>query len=141
MPAAQGFDRRRLGKALLSRFALVGIGATVLYGVLAMFLGHALPPVQASFTAYAIATAFSYLGHKFITFLSHGAHRAELPRFLVLSAVGFAIATALPALLTEGLAWPPSVAVLLTCALVPVINLVVLDRWVFARRRAPADQE
>lgn len=123
-----------MGAGLLSRFALVGIGATLLYAVLAMLLTQAMQPVAASFAAYAVATMFSYAGHKFVTFMSSGAHRAEAPRFLVLTAVGFGIATALPALLTSGLGWPPAVPVGLTCILIPIINLFVLDRWVFARR-------
>lgn len=139
MPAAGGSERPgagRIGPALLSRFALIGVGATVLYGVLALVLARALAPVQASVAAYAVATLFSYLGHKFVTFMSDGAHRTEAPRFLMLSAVGFAIATVLPALFTNLLGWPPIVAVIATCIVVPLLNLLVLDRWVFAGRDA-----
>lgn len=139
MPAAPGSDgppARRSGLALLSRFALIGVGATLLYAVLALLMSDALPPVPASLAAYAVATAFSYLGHKFVTFVSEGAHRTEMPRFLVLTLAGFGIATALPAVLTSMLGWPPAIAVLLTCVLVPAVNFFVLDRWVFARRAA-----
>jgi len=128
--------RRRLGPALLSRFALVGIGATLLYAVLALGFSEwaALPPVQASLAAYALATVFSYLGHKFVTFMSAGAHREEGPRFAVVAAAGFGIAAALPAVLSTGLGLPSYVPVVLTCVLVPLVNLFVLDRWVFANR-------
>jgi putative flippase GtrA len=55
----------------------------------------------------------------------------ELPRFLLLTASGLAVAVALPGLLTQMLGVPASVPILLTCIAVPVINYVVLGRWVF----------
>ncbi|MER8671189.1 GtrA family protein [Mesorhizobium sp. M1156] len=78
---------------------------------------------------------FSYLAHKLVTFASGGSHRSEAPRFFLLTATGFAVAYAAPALLTAKLGLPPIIAILVTCLLVPAINLLLLDRWVFAQRR------
>ncbi len=139
-PGSEAVARRRagagLGAGLVSRFALVGLGATLLYASLALLFSQmALAPVQASVLAYAVATVFSYLGQKFLAFRSPGAHRSELPKFLVLTAVGFGVATAMPAVFSGLLGFPPYVPVVATCIVVPLINLFVLDRWVFSARR------
>ncbi|TIX34713.1 MAG: GtrA family protein, partial [Mesorhizobium sp.] len=49
----------------------------------------------------------------------------------LLTASGLAVAIALPGLLTQMLGVPAAVPILLTCIAVPVINYVVLGRWVF----------
>ena len=128
-----------LGAGLVTRFAMVGIGATLLYASLALLFSQmALAPIQASVLAYAVATVFSYLGQKFLAFRSRGAHRSELPKFLALTAVGFGVATAMPAFFSGLLGFQPYVAVVATCIVVPLINLFVLDRWVFSARRETA---
>jgi putative flippase GtrA len=122
---------------LLLRFVLVGIAATALYAILAtLFMTRVgLSAVPASLAAYAAAALFSYLAHKSGTFMSRGRHRAEAPRFVLLTAVGLAVAFAAPALLTGVLGLPGIVPVLVTCILIPALNLLALDRWVFARRK------
>lgn len=126
------------GPKLLIRFGLVGIAATALYATLATILMNrewfGLTAVQASLAAYAAAALFSYVAHKSATFMSRGRHRTEAPRFLLLTAMGFAVAYMAPALLTGVLRLPAIIPVLVTCILVPVLNLLVLDRWVFAQR-------
>lgn len=145
MPAALGSEAAipgiaRLGVALLGRFVSVGIAATILYGGVAILLVEwkvaALGMVSASMIAYAVAALFSYLGHKFVTFMSPGSHRVELPRFLALTGVGFAIAGGLSMLFAGMPGVPHYVPVLLTCVTVPIINFVVMDWWVFASRKA-----
>jgi putative flippase GtrA len=132
-PAIAGF-----GPMLLMRFGLVGIAATALYAALASVLmspkWFGLSAVRASLAAYAAAALFSYLAHKGVTFMSRGRHRAEAPRFLLLTATGLAVAYGAPALLTGMLGLPGIVPVLVTCIAIPVLNLIVLGRWVFAPR-------
>ncbi|MER8436696.1 GtrA family protein [Mesorhizobium sp. M1312] len=127
------------GLKLLARFGVVGIAATTLYTVLAIALVESrwigFSPVQASLAAYAAAAVFSYLAHKSVTFMSNGSHRSEAARFLLLTATGFAVAYAAPALLTAKLGLPPIIGILVTCLLIPAVNLLMLDRWVFAQRR------
>ncbi|MDX8466006.1 GtrA family protein [Mesorhizobium sp. VK23B] len=139
MPVPAMRDHRRVaGLRLLARFGTVGIIATILYAVLAAFFSRAgwigLAPVEASFVAYAAAALFSYLAHKFFTFMSAGSHSAEAPRFLLLTLTGLAVAYAAPILLTVKLGLPFVVPVLVTCLVIPALNLLVLDRWVFAER-------
>jgi putative flippase GtrA len=123
---------------LLARFGLVGIAATILYAALVAVFTKSerigLTPIQASLAAYAAATLFSYLAHKYVTFVSGGSHQTEAPRFLVLAATGLAIAYGAPALLTVKLGLPLIIPVVVTCLLVPAVNFFVLDRWVFAER-------
>ncbi|RWN52851.1 MAG: GtrA family protein [Mesorhizobium sp.] len=128
----------RTGLKLLARFGLVGIAATILYAALAAAFAKweriGFSPIQASLAAYAAAALFSYLAHKSVTFVSGGSHRSEAPRFLLLAVTGLAVAYGAPALLTVKLGLPLIIPVLATCLLVPAINFVVLDRWVFAKR-------
>ena len=119
------------------RFGLVGIAATTLYAALAIvFMRVGLATVQASLAAYAATALFSYLAHKSVTFMSLGRHRTEAPRFLLLTATGLAVAYLAPALLTGLFGLPGIVPVLVTCILIPALNLLVLDRWVFAERKS-----
>lgn len=120
----------------VSRFALIGGASTLIYAACASALSgvggrEVLSPVAASIAAYGIAAVFSYAGHKYFTFVSRGAHALELPRFLALTASGLAVATAAPGILTGMLGLPPAVPILFTCIAVPVVNYVVMGRWVF----------
>ncbi|MBM2710444.1 GtrA family protein [Mesorhizobium caraganae] len=119
----------------MSRFALIGVGSTLIYAVCAFVLSRGqeaiLPATLASVAAYAIAALFSYTGHKYFTFMSGGDHAMELPRFLLLTASGLIVAVVLPGLLTQMLGIPAAIPILLTCIAVPIVNYIVLGRWVF----------
>jgi putative flippase GtrA len=124
------------------RFATIGIGATFLYAGLSLFLEEVfdLSSIGASITGYAIAASFSYLGHKYFTFLSAGEHREEVPRFVVTVLTGLGIATIAPFFFTYFLGLASWVAIAFTCIVIPATNLVVLDRWVFSNQRAKDDR-
>ena len=128
------------GPRRLMRFGMVGIAATALYGVLAVLLTNGrwigLDAVQASLAAYAVAALFSYVAHKSVTFMSPGLHRTEAPRFFLVTAIGFAVAYTAPALLTGVFGMQSIISVLATCIVVPAVNFLVLDRWVFAARKS-----
>lgn len=139
MPAAPVSESRVAAlntMKLLARFGAVGLSATALYAVLAFILGQGahFAPVRASLTAYAAAAAYSYVAHKIVTFMSPGQHRSEAPRFLVATAAGFAVAYLAPAVLVGWLGLPPALPIVVTSLLVPVVNFVLLSRWVFADR-------
>lgn len=115
------------------RFAVVGIGATLLYAFLALQLtSGGGDPAIASATAYALAAIFSYTGHKFFTFVSGGAHRIEIPRFVIVTLSGLALSYLLPTLVVGVLGWPVSFTVALICVVVPFVNYFVLRLWVFS---------
>jgi putative flippase GtrA len=137
MPAAQLPDAARPGT--LFWFAAIGLGATVLYAILALLFerGLGVKAVVASVLAYAIAGSFSYLGHKVITFASAADHRREAPRFAATALVGLAIATGAPGLLTHLLGLPSWAAVAFTCLAVPAASFTAMQRWVFARPAGP----
>lgn len=122
--------------ARLMRFGVVGVGCAVLYALLAWSLTAlaGLTAPAASLAAYAVAGVASYLGQKLFTFRSDARHAEAAPRFLLLFAVGAAIAATAPLLLTERLRLPPIVAIAFTCGAVPLINYVVLGRLVFRSR-------
>jgi putative flippase GtrA len=120
----------------LSRFVLVGIASTALYAVLAFTFERAegIGATGASILAFALAAVFSYAGHKYVTFVSGGAHRLELPRFLALTAAGLTVVSLLPAILTGLFGLPAAAPFLLACVVIPVVNYVVLGKWVFRDR-------
>ena len=119
----------------LSRFALIGGAATLIYAACAAFFTTGrmpiLPAAAGSFAAYAIAALFSYAGHKYFTFVSGGAHRVEAPRFLALTAAGLCFSWILPTILVDELGLPPLAPIVATCVVVPAANYFVLGRWVF----------
>jgi putative flippase GtrA len=119
------------------RFCMVGGVATLTYASSAFALSYGLgssllPAAAASLLAYLIAMPVSYLGHKHVTFESDGAHVLEAPRFLASAALGIGISCLVPLAVVNGLGMAPAISIALTCILVPVVNYVVLDRWVFA---------
>ncbi len=117
----------------LSRFLLIGGASTVLYAVLALALSNVegVGVTGASILAFGIAAVFSYVGHKYITFVSGGDHRFELPRFLVLTLLGLVVVSLLPAILCGVLDLPAAVPIVLACVFIPAVNYVVLGLWVF----------
>jgi putative flippase GtrA len=122
-----------LGK--LIRFGSVGVAATLLYAALAAGFGLVrLGATPSSIAAYALAAVFAYLGHKRITFRSEGAHADEVPKFAAASALGLGVAALAPIVLTDRLHLPRAAPILATCVGVPVLNFLILDRLVFARR-------
>ncbi|MER8499629.1 GtrA family protein [Mesorhizobium sp. M0208] len=119
-----------------ARFLIIGLGATLLYALLAAVfsMGDAVSmrPASASVLAYAIAAVFSYAGHKYFTFVSSGAHRFEAPRFFVLTLLGLAVSFLLPAVLSGILGLQAQIPIVLTCLVIPLVNYVMLRHWVFA---------
>ncbi len=130
--------RRRGHFQLVSRFALVGLSATALYAVLALFLGALMRDdagqAAASLLAYATAAIFSYCAHRVFTFASNGAYRFEIPRFAALTLSGVAISFIVPLVLSQWLLLPMIVPVAVVCVVIPLLNYVALDRWVFGGR-------
>ena len=121
-------DLQRLGW-----LAGVGLAATAMYAGLAwagiMLFG--LASSLASLAAYCIAAAFSYHGHRRLTFRSNRSHGEAVPLFAGVSAFGYVAALAVPALLTDALGLHPAFAIVVVCLCVPLVNVVALSRLVF----------
>lgn len=121
--------------ARILRFAAIGGMSTLIYAVLTLALsdrhGFGTPVTIASIAGYGAGAVFSYCGHRFVTFMSHGAVGFEIPRFAIATAVGFLLSLALAAILTDAAGLSPSVPVALSSVLVPALNFVILRRFVF----------
>ena len=121
----------------LSRFTLIGMATTAIYAACAFLLSDrtdgiaSMPAVVASFYAYLLAGISSYIGHKYFTFASRGTHSIELPRFILCNIVGLALAVIFPAVLTDIFDISAAVPIVIVCIIVPVLNFIVFDRWVF----------
>ena len=115
----------------------VGVGSSaagVHFGVvLALVSLWHWPPLTANVLAWVVAFGVSYGGHQWLTFVQQGAAVGQsLPRFALLSALGFA--------LNEGLyAWALALGLdfrlglFLVLLVVAVLTYVLSQRWAFAR--------
>jgi putative flippase GtrA len=75
---------RKLAEARPVRFAVVGIGAALLFFVLSWALVSAgLPPFVGSVIAYALAFVLAYSAQRGWTFEGRHDHGRALPRYLV----------------------------------------------------------
>ena len=82
----------------LARFSLIGVVVTIFYFAAASALNLAgATTTSASIWAYLLATTVSYFTHRSFTFRSRARHHSAMPRFLIVSAIGLAIAAILPA--------------------------------------------
>lgn len=119
-----------------ARFLIIGLGATLLYALLAAVFSMGetplMRPASGSVLSYVIAALYSYAGHKYFTFASSGAHRFEAPRFFVLTLLGLAVSFLLPAVLSGILGLQAQIPIVLTCLVIPLVNYVMLRHWVFA---------
>ncbi|GAA4133230.1 GtrA family protein [Aminobacter aganoensis] len=120
----------------MAKFGAVGISATLVYAGLAfIFAGvQDLSAIAASLLAYGCAAIYSYFAHKTVTFMSRGRHTREGPRFVIATAIGFAIASLIPFVLVQGFGMNEVLSIITVSATVPAINWVVLSRWVFVDR-------
>jgi putative flippase GtrA len=121
--------------AELARFGAVGVGTTLLYGALGLaFINAGWNGGVASIAAYLISAACSYVGHRRYTFgVTGGAQRVA--RFLVVNAVGLAVAMALPPAFAA-LGGDPRWGVVTACIAIPLSNYFALKRLVFAEPAA-----
>lgn len=119
--------------AQLSRFGLVGLGATLVHAaVYGYAVGPAaLAPLVANPLAFAVAFALSFLGHRHWTFAGQGDARA-LPRFLATALFGLASNQLLTWLLVARLGLPPLSALAGILFVTPLLVFVLAKHWAFA---------
>ncbi|TPN84224.1 GtrA family protein [Mesorhizobium sp. CU2] len=119
--------------ARILRFAAIGGLSTLIYavGTLALSGRFGLSAAIGSVVAYGAGAVFSYCGHRFVTFMSDGAVGFELARFACATAVGFLLSVGLASILTDLGGLSPSIPVTLASVLVPVLNFVLLRKFVF----------
>lgn len=125
--------------ARILRFAAIGGVSTLIYAVLTLALsarqGFGLPATTGSIAGYGAGAVFSYCGHRFVTFMSDGAVGFEIVRFACATAIGFLLSVGLAVILTDVAGLPPLVPVAIASVLVPVLNFIILRKFVFVAAR------
>jgi putative flippase GtrA len=123
----------RLGRfSRPARFLLSGATAAVVYWLVAWWArrsGQSL--FAAGFLGYLAALPAAYLLHRTFTFRSHASVPAESSRFVLGSILGIGLSSLFPAAMVR-FELPFTIALTITCILVPLINYFVLSRWAFA---------
>lgn len=128
-----------MGLRRTAAFGIVGVAATGIYFIVATagsYLGWRA--ALASLAAYAVSSVFSYAGHRWLTFASSAPVSQTAPRFLQLTLLQYALAVAIPALITDVWGLPASVSYIAVCVLAPLVSLLVMSRYVF-RENAPTN--
>jgi putative flippase GtrA len=119
----------------LGRFGTVGIVSTLIYAMVATTGSRwtSLPLVIVTTIAYIASGAWGYFGHYHVTFRSDAAHRSSVAKFVVLFAIGYAVSTGI-VLVNHRLRLPPEIGTVIVSAVLPVMNFVIMQLWVFAGR-------
>jgi putative flippase GtrA len=132
----------RLGGNGVSRFALVGIGSTILYLAAFLVLGGAMAPFAANATALAISAVANTAANRRFTFGRRGREGLVAHHFQGLVVFGFCLGLTTLALAALGGLAPRAsqgveVAVLILAnAAATVLRYFLLRLWVFGPRAA-----
>ncbi len=115
------------------RFGTVGIGATLVHLAVAWLANHSagLAPYGANAAGFAAAFTLSYLGHFFWTFARRAGHRRHLPRFLVVSAMGYGLTNAVVWLVIGRMGGTFDAALAVILVTVPPTTWVLSRLWAF----------
>jgi putative flippase GtrA len=118
------------------RYALVGVGVSLLYSLLIIALVDGLDanPTVASVLAFMVIVPLSYVGQRQFTFRDAGRVSFQRLRFGLMATSSFLAAAGAMYLVTEILHWSYLIGILLNWLIIPAINFFVNLVWVF-----PAD--
>ena len=117
------------------RFVVVGgVAALGYFAVAELFFSvtHSVP--LSSALGYLAMLPFSYLGHKRWTFRSENPYKDEIGRFATVSLAALSFAIAAPIAFVQQWRLPLAGALVLTCVVVPLVNFVAMQIWVFGAR-------
>jgi putative flippase GtrA len=119
----------------LGRFGVVGAISTLLYLGLSelgvRWLG--MPALAANTLAIFISGAWGYVGHYYLTFRADTAHSTGLTRFMVLFVLGYGVSSAI-VFLNQLLGLPPEIGTVTASVVLPVMNFILMQLWVFTAR-------
>ena len=130
-------SRIRTEVAMASRFAFVGIAATLTHSVVALLALQSglLQAYGSNILGFVIAFAVSFVGHHFWSFRTQamgGTTGRRMTRFLVIAVLGFlANNVALTAWL-KLTSWPDSIGLLFSIAIVPGLSFLGSRFWAFS---------
>jgi putative flippase GtrA len=118
---------------VVARFGMVGITATAVHILMVWLLlsKTALPPLIANMFAFLTAFGISFAGNYLWTFGSPGNPGKAMRRFVLISASAFAVNTLLLASLLRGGWLSPTVAAIVSAAVVPTITFLASRLWGF----------
>ncbi len=126
---------RKFVTVRLVRFAVVGIGAALLFFVLSWALVSAgLPPFVGSVIAYMLAFVVAYSAQRGWTFEGQHDHASALPRYLALQ-VGCALFSGLVShVAVTHFAMSPLAMSALTTVAASAVSYILSSLWVFPAR-------
>lgn len=117
------------------RYALVGVGNGAVFAgtsVLAVSLFN-IHPIAASGLGYLCSVPLSFVGHRNFTFRSENAWQGEAGRFLLVHSCCLAASVIIMSTVTA-MRMPYSLGLLGAVLLIPLVNFLVSNFWVFTRR-------
>jgi len=117
----------------VTRFSVVGLGATLIHIVVALGLQRLLDlaPLLANFLAYASAVSLSYMGNALWTFKGQGRGTPTALRFLAVSLLGLALNQGIVYVTLNVLGWPFDGALAVVVMVVPVTIFGLSKIWAF----------
>lgn len=120
----------------VTRFSVVGLGATLIHVVVALGLQHLLDlsPLLANFLAYGSAVSFSYMGNALWTFRGQGRGAPTALRFLAVSLLGLALNQGIVHITVNMLGWPFAGALAVVVMVVPATIFGLSKIWAFRPR-------
>lgn len=123
--------------AKAARFGLVGVTNSLLYALFTALSVRELSvgPTASSVLGYVAVLPFAFFAHKMFTFRAIGDARTEMFRFVVVYVSGLAVAVLAMYVSTSVLGLSYIVGIIAAMVLVPLLSLLVLDRWVFTQQK------
>jgi putative flippase GtrA len=114
------------------RFAVVGIGASSTYILVALLAGTSgLQPQGANLIGVLASTGVSFFGHAYYSFRRGGLTARYLMRFTILSLAVYVLSRAATHAGVEWLAWSYLTVVFAVAALIPLVTWTASRFWVF----------
>ncbi|MGO4389123.1 GtrA family protein [Microvirga sp. 2YAF29] len=115
------------------RFALVGAASSGAYAVIMMVATSVfgLAPWVSSAVAYVLAMIINFPLQRSFTFMSKGDVRREGLKYLSVHLLNLLVSVAVVHLITQILQWPVFVSVAAVIIIIPLIQFLVLEIWVF----------
>jgi putative flippase GtrA len=121
------------------RYCSVGflITATYFAATVVAFEWTQAMSIVCSLIGFFIALPIAYAGHRYISFRSTGRHVVELPRFIVATSTMFVVSSVSIVVFVDLLHTSYLVPLTITSLLVPLVNFLVLQMWVFRGEHRP----
>jgi len=118
------------------RYSLVGVTSGLIYlfftHILVLYIG--MFPRNATLLGYFVLIPFNFIANRRFAFRSAASVAPEISRFLFLHATGLSIAYMMMIVFVDTLGWSHLIPATFTIIVVPFVNFVVLNIWVFAKK-------